>query len=104
MGAPPVKLVTATPADRARISRLRPRRGTAHFVHYNWFWFDRAMADPAVCFMLARAGARGKLVGCLAFGLHERVDLDPSSRLPDVGEIYHIVIDRSSQGLGVGAA
>ena len=39
----------------------------------------------------------------MAYGPHEVIDLDPSSRLPGVGEIYHLVIDRKHAGQGHGA-
>lgn len=95
-------LVSATAADRQRISRIRPPAGMGHFVHYNWFWLDRSLADPVIRFDLVRVGPRRGLKGCIAYGPHEAVDLDPASRLDGVGEIYHVVIDRASVGQGVG--
>lgn len=74
------------------------------FVHYNWFWLDRATADPAITFALVRGGARGGVTGCIAYGPHEQIDLDPTSRAPGIGEIYHVVIDRNHAGHGHGAA
>jgi len=73
------------------------------FVHFNWFWLDRALVDPEIRFVLIRGGVRGGIAGCLAYGPHESIDLDPSSRLPRVGEIYHILIDRKHAGRGHGA-
>jgi RimJ/RimL family protein N-acetyltransferase len=35
---------------------------------------------------------------------HETIDLDPASRRDDVGEIYHIVIDRKFAEHGLGTA
>jgi RimJ/RimL family protein N-acetyltransferase len=72
------------------------------FVHFNWFWLDRALADPEIRFLLIRGGPRGGITGCLAYGPHEVVDLDPPSRMPEVGEIYHLVIDRKYTGQGQG--
>ena len=66
---------------------MRAPAGLESFVHYNWFWLDRALADPAIQFRLIRAGARRKLAGVVAFGPHEPVDLDPASRRPHLGEI-----------------
>jgi len=98
-----LQLVPATAADRTRIARIRAPVGTGRFVHRNWFWLDRARADPAIRFVLIRGGARGGITGCLAYGPHERIDLDPGSRMPRVGEIYHLVIDRNHAGRGQGA-
>jgi ribosomal protein S18 acetylase RimI-like enzyme len=98
-----LRLVPATNADRQRISRIRASVGMGRFVHYNWFWLDRALSDPEIHFSLIRGGARGGIIGCLAYGPHERVDLDPASRMPRVGEIYHLVIDRRHAGRGQGA-
>jgi hypothetical protein len=95
-----LQLVPATAADRARIARIRGPVGMGRFVHRNWFWLDRALADPAIRFVLIRGGARGGITGCLAYGPHERIDLDPCSRMPRVGEIYHLVIDRNHTGRG----
>jgi RimJ/RimL family protein N-acetyltransferase len=97
-----VSLVPATAADRARIARIRPLPALASFVHYNWFWLDRALKDPAVRFRLIRAGRRGGIKGCIAYGPHEPVDLDPRSRVPGVGEIYHLVIDQRHTRRGFG--
>lgn len=97
-----VRLVPATPNDRARIARIRAPIGAGRFVHFNWFWLDRALADPEIQFSLIRGGLRDGITGCLAYGPHERVDLDPSSRMPGVGEIYHIVIDRQHVERGQG--
>jgi RimJ/RimL family protein N-acetyltransferase len=96
-------LVPATATDRKRIARIRAPIGMGHFVHFNWFWLDRALADPEVQFSLILGGSRGGVTGCLAYGPHEPVDLVPSSRMPGVGEIYHIVIDRKYAGQGQGA-
>jgi RimJ/RimL family protein N-acetyltransferase len=72
------------------------------FVHFNWFWLDRALADPEITFSLVRGGSLGGISGCLAYVPHEPLDLDPSSRISEVGEIYHIVIDRRHAGRGQG--
>jgi RimJ/RimL family protein N-acetyltransferase len=98
-----LRLVTATDADRKRIDRIRAPIGLGRFVHFNWFWLNRALVDPEIRFVLIRGGVRGGITGCLAYGPHELVDLDPSSRMPGVGEIYHIVIDRRHTGQGQGA-
>jgi len=76
-----LQLVPATAADRTRIARIRAPVGTGRFVHRNWFWLDRARADPAIRFVLIRGGARGGITGCLAYGPHERIDLDPGHAL-----------------------
>lgn len=98
-----LRLIAATADDRRRIARIRAPRGMGQFVHYNWFWLDRALADPSIQLALIRGGPRGGIIGCVAYGPHEVIDLDPSSRLPGVGEIYHIVIDRKHVGRGHGA-
>jgi len=98
-----VRLVPATGTDRKRIARIRAPIGMGHFVHFNRFWLDRALADAAIHFSLVRGGSRGGIIGCLAYGPHETIDLDPSSRMPGVGEIYHLVIDRKCAGRGQGA-
>jgi ribosomal protein S18 acetylase RimI-like enzyme len=95
-------LAPATATDRKRIARIRAPIGMGHFVHFNWFWLDRALADPEIQFSLILGGSRGGVTGCLAYGPHEAVDLVPSSRMPGVGEIYHIVIDRKHAGQGQG--
>jgi RimJ/RimL family protein N-acetyltransferase len=97
-------LIPARAADRARIARVRPPAGMGRFVHFNWFWLDRALADPAICFCLIRGGPRGGIAGCMALGPHEQIDLDPGSRLKGVGEIYHVVVDRAHAGRGIGRA
>jgi ribosomal protein S18 acetylase RimI-like enzyme len=96
--------VPGTKSDRPRVARVRAPLGMGPFVHFNWFWLDRARADPEIRFRLIRAGPRRKLVGVIAFGPHEPVDLDPSSRRPHLGEVYHIVVDRHSARRGYGAA
>jgi hypothetical protein len=96
----PLHLVQAVATDRKRISRIRAPIGMGAFVHFNWFWLDRALVDPEIRFALIRGGARGGIAGCLAYGPHECIDLDPSSRVPGVGEIYHIVIDYKHAGRG----
>lgn len=98
-----LRLVPATATDRKRIARIRAPIGMGHFVHFNWFWLDRALADPVIKFALIRGGSRGGVTGCLAYGPHETIDLVPSSRMPGVGEVYHIVIDRKHAGQGQGA-
>lgn len=103
-GAPAILLVPGTANDRNRIARIRAPAGLASFVHYNWFWLDRALADPGIRFRLVRRGARRGLAGVVAFGAHEAIDLDPASRRDDIGEIYHIVIDRSFAKQGLGGA
>jgi len=95
-----LRLVPATATDRKRIARIRAPIGMGHFVHFNWFWLDRALADPEIQLSLILGGSRGGVTGCLAYGPHEPVDLVPSSRMPGVGEIYHIVIDRKQLGKG----
>jgi RimJ/RimL family protein N-acetyltransferase len=100
--ATPLRLVPATARDRERIARIRAPSGMGRFVHFNWFWLDRALADPQIRFSLVRDGPRGGITGCLAYGPHEPIDLDPSSRISGVGEIYHIVIDRRHAGRGQG--
>ena len=99
----PVALVPATAADRKLIARIRPPSGMGRFVHFNWFWLDRALQDPAIQFAFIRGGVRGGITGCLAYGPHEAVDLEPRSRMAGVGEIYHIVIGQSHAGRGLGA-
>lgn len=74
------------------------------FVHYNWFWLKRALVDPEITFAFVRGGPRSGITGCIAYGPHELIDLDPSSRRPEVGEIYHVVIHRQSARRGQGAA
>jgi RimJ/RimL family protein N-acetyltransferase len=98
-----LRLAPAGPADRNRIARIRAPIGMGHFVHFNWFWLDRAEADPEITFSLIRGGARDGIIGCIAYGPHEAIDLDPSSRMPGIGEIYHLVIDRKHAGQGQGA-
>lgn len=93
-----VALETTDASSRGLIARIRPPVGMGRFVHYNWFWLDRAIRDPAISFALVRGGPRKGVTGCIAFGPHEQVDLDPRSRLPRVGEIYHVVIDRRFVG------
>ena len=104
MSCEPVKLQHAGEQDRTRIARIRAPRGMGPFVHYNWFWLDRALADAAITFALVRGGARGGITGCIAYGPHEQIDLDPASRTAGVGEIYHVVIDRRHAGRGQGPA
>lgn len=99
----PLTLHTASGMDRRRIARIRAPVGMSHFVHFNWFWLDRAINDPAITFALIRSGVRGGITGCIAYGPHERIDLDPTSRVASVGEIYHIIVDRSFAGRGVAA-
>ncbi len=99
-----VRLVPATAADRRRIMRVRPPPEAARFVHYNWFWLDRSVADPAIRFCRVRAGPRGGVAAVVAFGPHEVMDGDPSSRLPNFGEIYHLVVDRNRARQGIGRA
>jgi ribosomal protein S18 acetylase RimI-like enzyme len=88
-------------ADEARVKRVRPPADAAFFVHYNSFWLNRALRDPAVRFMLVRT-PRQALVAVVAYGPHVQIDQDPSSRIDDIGEIYHLVVDRrrARQGLG----
>lgn len=101
---PAVRLVAGNTVDRAAIMRVRAPRDGRPFVHHNWFWLDRALADPEIRFRLIRRPPRGGLAGVVAFGPHEAVDLDPSSRQPDIGEIYHIVVGQSFAGCGIGLA
>jgi ribosomal protein S18 acetylase RimI-like enzyme len=100
----PLTLHIANSMDRRRIARIRAPEGMGRFVHFNWFWLDRAIDDPAITFALIRSGARGGITGCIAYGPHERIDLDPMSRVPSVGEIYHIVVDRKHACRGIGPA
>ena len=95
-------LTPAVAVDRVRLSRIRAPVGMGHFVHFNWFWLDRALIDTEIKCCLIRGGPRGGVVGCLAYGPHERIDLDSGSRMPNIGEIYHIVIDRRHAGRGHG--
>jgi ribosomal protein S18 acetylase RimI-like enzyme len=99
-----MRLIPAAVADRQRLSRIHAPAGMRHFVHWNHFWLDRALADPAIGMFLLRAGPREDVVGCLAIGPHEPVDLDPSSRVPTLGELFHLVIDRRFVGRGHGRA
>ena len=92
----------ATAGDRRRVMRVRPPAASAFFVHYNWFWLDRSLRDPAVRFRLARTLPRRATVGVVAYGPFEPVDQDPSSRMADIGEIYHLVVDRTRIGQGLG--
>jgi RimJ/RimL family protein N-acetyltransferase len=101
-GGQGIVLVAGTADDRPRIARVRAPPAMAGFVHFNWFWLDRALADRAIRFRLVRTGRRRKLVGVIAFGPHEPVDLDPRSRKPHIGEIYHVVIDRGAARGGLG--
>lgn len=98
-----LRLAPATSADRERLAHIRPPDGMGRFVHFNWFWLDRALADAQIRFSLVRGGRRGCISGCVAYGPHERIDLDPDSRMPGIGEIYHIVIDRRYAGQGQGS-
>lgn len=86
--------------------RVRPPADAAFFVHYNWFWLDRSLRDPAIRFRLIRLPPRGALVAVAAYGPFEAIDQDASSRIPGIGEIYHLVVDakRVRQGLGRRAA
>jgi RimJ/RimL family protein N-acetyltransferase len=95
-------LEPATTADRRRVMRVRAPAGMAHFVHYNWFWLDRSLRDPAIRFGLARLLPRRALVGVVAYGPFEPVDQDPASRIAQIGEIYHLVVDRARAGQGLG--
>ena len=101
---PQIRLVPGAAGDRAAIMRLRAPLGGRHFLHFNWFWLDRALADPDIRFRLIRRAPRDGLVGVVAFGPHETVDLDPASRLRDIGEVYHIVIGEKFVGEGLGLA
>jgi ribosomal protein S18 acetylase RimI-like enzyme len=92
----------ATASDRRRVMRVRPPAASAHFVHYNWFWLDRSLRDPAVRFRLARILPQRTTVGAVAYGPFEPIDQDPSSRTADIGEIYHLVVDRTRTGQGLG--
>lgn len=101
----PLTITPAQAGDRARLARIRPDRTLAPFVHWNHFWLDRALGDPAIEMYLLRAAPRLALVGCMALGPHEATDLDPDSRLPGVGEIYHLIIhrDRTRRGFATQA-
>jgi ribosomal protein S18 acetylase RimI-like enzyme len=99
-----VKLDLATAVDRARLGRIRGPRAMRHFVHWNWFWLDRALSDAAISMFLLRTGPRNGIIGCLALGPHERVDLDPASRVWTLGELFHLVIDARYTGRGYGRA
>jgi ribosomal protein S18 acetylase RimI-like enzyme len=87
-----------------RLARIRAPVGMGRFVHWNRFWLDRALADPAIVMFLLRAGPREEIVGCLALGLHEAIDLEPASRVATIGEFFHLVIDRRRIGRGFGRA
>ena len=95
-------LTPATAADRQRIMRVRPAAAQAFFVHYNWFWLDRSLRDPAVHFKLVRAAPRGGLVAVVAYGPYDARDQDPTSRVPGSSEIYHLVVDHKRAGQGLG--
>lgn len=97
-----LSLVPAAVTDRKRIARIRAPIGMGPFVHFNWFWLDRDLADPEIRFSLVRGGSRGGIIGCVAYGPHEFIDLDPRSRIAGIGEIYHIVVDRKHAGKGQG--
>jgi hypothetical protein len=99
-----VKLDLATAVDRARLGRIRGPRAMRHFVHWNWFWLDRALSDAAISVFLLRTGPRNGIIDCLALGPHERVDLDPASRSWTMGELFHLVIDARYTGRGYGRA
>ena len=99
---PSLLLEPATAADRRRIMRVRPSDEMAHFVHYNRFWLDRSLRDPAVRFRLARLLPRRALVGVVVYGPFESTEQDASSRIDDIGEIYHLVVDRARIGQGFG--
>src|SRR5712691_571920 len=99
---PSLLLEPATAADRRRVMRVRPPAGMAHFVHYNRFWLDRSLRDPAIRFRLARLLPRRALVGVVAYGPFEPVDQEPASRIGHIGEIYHLVVDRARAGQGLG--
>jgi hypothetical protein len=66
--ATPLRLVPATACDRERIARIRAPSGMGRFMHFNWFWLDRALADPQIRFSLVRDRPRGGITGCLAYG------------------------------------
>jgi ribosomal protein S18 acetylase RimI-like enzyme len=89
-------------SDSRRVMRVRPPAAAAFFVHYNSFWLDRVLRDPSVRFRLVRTLPRRALVAVVAYGPHEAIDQDPSSRIAEIGEIYHLVVDRerARQGLG----
>lgn len=99
-----VQLQRGAASDRAAIMRMRAPPASRPFVHFNWFWLDRALADPEIRVRLIRRGPRRGLVGVIAFGPHEAVDLDPSSRRHDIGEVYHVVIGENFAGRGLGVA
>ena len=101
---PHVSLVAVAADDRARLGRIRGPRAMRHFVHWNWYWLDRALSDAAIGMFLLRAGPRNGIVGCLALGPHEPVDLDPASRVWTLGELFHLVIDARHTGRGYGRA
>lgn len=100
----PIELVPGRVDDRERVGRIRPPREMAAYVHYNWFWLDRSLADPAISFDLVRSGPRRRLVGVVAYGPHETRDQDPASRIADCGEIFHVVVDRLATRRGYGHA
>jgi RimJ/RimL family protein N-acetyltransferase len=95
-------LEPATPDDRKQVARVRPPAEMVSFVHYNWFWLDRSLRDPAVRFRLVRTLPHRELVGIIAYGPFESIDQDPSSRIINIGEIYHLVVDCARVGQGLG--
>src|SRR5436305_17862 len=97
-------LELATAADRRRVMRVRPPADMAHFLHYNRFWLDRSLRDPAVRFRLVRLLPRRSLVGVVAYGQFEPIDQDASSRIVHIGEIYHLVVDQARARRGLGSS
>ncbi len=58
-----VQLQRGAASDRAAIMRMRAPPASRPFVHYNWFWLDRSLADPEIRFRLIRQGPRQGLAG-----------------------------------------
>jgi RimJ/RimL family protein N-acetyltransferase len=75
-----------------------------HFVHFNHFWLDRSLQSSHIHCFLIRSGPRYGLKGCIALGLHEESDGDPTLIVPCIGELFHLVVDRHSEGRGYGTA
>ena len=98
-----VRFKSIDPSERAELDSLvEPHGDHAHFVHYSWFWFDRAQHDTDICVRWIMQD--DEACGVIAFGPHEPIDMDRSSRVDDIGEIYHLVIDHRFLRQGIARA
>ena len=98
---PMIELRDLNPQNFENIHQIFPGNEGKYWVNFNWYWTNLSRRNEMIVANLIYWKNSGLPVGFVAFGRHFK---DRQLKIPVAGayELYHMVIDVSEQGKGIG--